>query len=155
MLKIEIIGIDDQTGNLLIEVDDKPNNGNSQVVKGDIVQWKVRPGCGVNSIVNITRKSIIGSTDIFSSNPPRSQNAQNTFWKATANVHSSDYDVYIYEIDWLKDGSSEVKKFDPIISIKPTTLGLFYFLLLPVTAFCAFSAMHLMLRKKKKKRWPF
>lgn len=155
MLKIEIVGIDDLTGNLLIDVDDHPNNGNSQVVKGDSVHWKVRPNCGVKSIVQIRRKPIVGSTDIFSSHPPAPQNAEKTFWKAAANINANNYDVYVYSIDWLQDGSDEERHFDPIISIKPTTYGLFYFLLLPVAAFCAFTAMQFLRGKKKKNQSPF
>jgi hypothetical protein len=120
MLQIDIVRSDGD--NLELEVNGRPNNGNSQAERGWRVHWKVDPNSDVEYIEDIKIKHIGGSSDIFSSDQPAPQNANRTHWKATVNAGARDYEVYVYKIVWRKKGEHQSRIFDPIIAIKPTTM---------------------------------
>ena len=119
-MQIVITGIS-SSGGLTLEENGNPNNGHSSAGRSEEVHWRVGPDCGVKYIHAITIKTIAGSTNVFSSNPPRPQDRQNKHWKGTVNRDAEDYAVYVYSIEWVKDdGSIDIEVFDPIISIKPS-----------------------------------
>ena len=120
MLQIDIVGFDGD--NLKLEVNGHSNNGRSSPTRDEEVQWKVRPNKGIKSIEAIAMKNIAGSDNVFSSDPPRSINAQKMKWRAKTNNNAEDGAVYVYNIEWVKDGDPTIRTYDPIISIRPVKL---------------------------------
>lgn len=119
MLKIIITGSNGD--NLTFEVDGKPNNGRSSASRKEVVEWEIASGTDVKAISSIVLKPIIGSEDIFSEDPPKPQNSQNTAWKGKVNRRVDIGAVFIYNIVWIKsDGTTHTC--DPIISIRPTLI---------------------------------
>lgn len=149
MLQIQITGIT-SNGGLTIEENGRSNNGHSPAKKGEDVHWKVKPNCGVKYIHTITRKTIFGSTNVFSSDPPRAQDAGKKHWKGTVNDNAEDFSVYVYSIEWVKDTKTEEKEvFDPIISIKPSTINTKKFILYAITVVLGYFTLKF-LRKHRK-----
>ena len=125
MLQIDIIGIDNSTGGLILEENGRPNNGHSRAHKCEDVHWKVKGHCGVDHIDGIIWKPISGSTDVFSSHRPAPQTGtQKKHWKGTVNCNAQEYSVYIYSIEWVHEDGGPPRTFDPIISIKPSKFAL-------------------------------
>ena len=150
MLQIDITGSNSTTGELKLEVNGRPNNGHSEANRTDRVHWKVKPSSGVDHISAITMKNIAGSRNVFSGNPPAPQSADKKEWKGIVDGNAPDYSVYVYKIDWVPDGSSTPKIFDPIISIKPTEVNIAK--LFPVlVGVLALLGISLLLSDKKKK----
>lgn len=119
MLNIEIT-IDKSTGDLKLEENGNPNHGHSRPNKGMQVHWKVKDKSEIKYIHAIKRKLIVGSTDVFSSNPPSPQNSNRRHWKGKVNDDAEDNSVYIYSIEWVKEGDPNnlpPRVFDPIISV--------------------------------------
>ncbi|MCU7549920.1 hypothetical protein OCK74_12380 [Chitinophagaceae bacterium LB-8] len=152
MLQIDITGID-LNGGLVLEVNGHPNNGHSAVQRGWAVHWKVNESCDVDYIEDIQQKDISGTTDIFSSNPPRSQNPQRKTWIGIVNGTAADYSVYAYAIKWVKKGSTDIKTFDPLISVKPTSYGGNLFFLAIGVVSGVLAGFFCFSKKKKKKSW--
>lgn len=151
MLQIDITGSNAATGELKLEVNGHPNNGSSGAKRNEKVHWKVQPSSGVDHISAITMKNIAGSRDVFSGNPPAPQNANKKDWMGTVDSSAPDYSVYVYKIDWVPEGSSTPKTFDPIISIKP---DIYIAQILPVLAVSlVLLTISLLFSNKKKKSY--
>jgi hypothetical protein len=147
----------DATGKLILDVNGNPSNGRSTAKRKEDVQWIVQGGSDLEYIDDIQWKNISGSENLFSENPPTAEingpNINKRHWKGTVNDSAPDYSVYVYNIFWKKRDVTEIQKFDPIISIKPTTgfIETVLFMAAAVaTAAVAFLAFKFLFKKLKK-----
>ena len=158
MLNIDIVhgNLDDS---LDFEVNGNPSNGHNYAKRNWAVNWKVRPGmdCNVHYIHSIKMKSVAPNVDIFPNGMPAPQGgSHNTHWMGKVKSDAPIGAQYIYEIQWVEKGSTNIRTWDPIISINPSTT--FYditkVVLFAVTALLAFLTLQF-LRKNKKFKYPF
>jgi hypothetical protein len=112
MATITIQNGDPATG--LLDLSDR---GHTDAHRGETITWKVRPHCSVKSISNIYVKDPSPINIIWQEYPHRDGISDN--WKAVIDRSSPDYSEYNYNIFWVPDGSTEIKKFDPKIAVKP------------------------------------
>lgn len=123
MLNIEIVSGNPTDGSLELTVDGKRGNGNGRAKRNWQVHWKVLTGSNVLYIADIKMKTGNGappSTDIFSGDPPRKQDADGKYWKAKVNGNAPIDAEYNYDIFWVGSGPTPVVKYDPKISVRPT-----------------------------------
>ena len=122
MLNIEIVS-GNPDGSLVLEVNGRPNNGNSSAERNWRIHWRVRTGSNVEYIHDIKMKTKPGdppSTNIFTSDPPASQGGPNsTHWKGTVDTNAPIGAVYGYSIFWKRSGGG-IEECDPKISVKPS-----------------------------------
>jgi hypothetical protein len=120
MLQIDIVGFSGE--NLILEVGGHPNAGKSKCKKNEDVKWKIKDGCGVKLIHSIKMKDMSGNEDIFSANPPKPVNTDGKQWMAKVNNNVQVGDAYVYNIEWVKENETQIRKYDPIITIRPVRL---------------------------------
>src|SRR5215207_6301175 len=109
MLTIKIVGVNPDNS-LRFKVNGRnSNNGDGAAEKNWSVRWKVKRDIVVQSITGIQEKD--SSTNIFTRNPPRKDDAR--LWKAKVDSNAGDYAVYRYSILWTDaNGNDQIE--DPI-----------------------------------------
>ena len=113
MAKITITGIDGNGGLIL------DDHGKTYADHNEEVSWHVKPGSGVDSIVDIDAKGSTPSVNIWANDPDQVGNSN--IWKGTIKANGVDGKEWNYYIDW-EDQYGQTQHFDPKIIVN-TTVG--------------------------------
>lgn len=154
MLTINIVN-GNADGSLDFEVNGSPNNGNNSAKRTWKVHWKVKNHDSVNvdyihSIEMKTGPGAPSSTDIFSNDPPASQ-SNRKHWRGKVNGNAPTCSEYNYDIKWVKKGETQIRTYDPKITVMPSSFAPIPLLAAAVSIILAFFSWQLFRRKMKRK----
>ena len=138
---IKIVASCISTGALILD-----DHGHTPADAGDKIIWQIQNGSGVKSIVSIDKK--FGSPEIFSTRPHQ----QGNVWTGTISSSVPGGTIYDYFISWTDTNNpSQQHTFDPIISIKPTSIFSISKIVMSLLVFFGFSFFFLHNINKERK----
>ncbi|MCY7421811.1 MAG: hypothetical protein LH478_08735 [Chitinophagaceae bacterium] len=135
--KIKILKGFTATGDLKLS-----DNGHSNTIRRNNIEWKINPNCGVASMTSIKKK--VNSPYVFSALP----HPVGSDWEGIISSNAP-FTTYEYLIFWKPIGGGDALEYDPKISVLPQIFSFKKKFILFLLAFFGFFSLQRLLKTKK------